>query len=237
MSGAVSKPARSVTDGVEAVVFDLDGVLIDSEGVWNAARKEVALQRGGRWPPEAQRAMMGMSSTEWSAYMHDRLAVAMSPEKISGTVVARLAELYREHLPLIPGARETVIRLARVWPLALASSANRPLIELVLELAELRGCFVATVSSEEVRRGKPAPDVYLEAARRIDVPPVRCAAVEDSSNGLRSAAAAGMVIFAVPNREFPPAEDALALAADVLYSIAQLTPDRVRSAAAKALSS
>lgn len=213
------------------MIFDLDGVLVESEGAWNDARKDIALANGGRWPSEAQRAMMGMSSTEWSAYMHDELGVALAPAEISDAVVARLAELYRKHLPLLPGARETVIALARDWPLALASSANRPIIELVLELAGLTRCFAATVSSEEVPRGKPAPDVYLESARRIGIAPTRCAAVEDSSNGLRSAAAAGMVVFAVPNREFPPSADALALATDVLDSIAQLTPERVRSVA------
>jgi HAD superfamily hydrolase (TIGR01509 family) len=181
--------------------------------------------------------MMGMSSTEWSAYMHEELGVSMSAADISETVVARLAELYRQQLPLIPGAREAVVGLAGVWPLALASSANRPIIDLVLELAKLKECFAATVSSEEVSRGKPAPDVYLASARRIGVPPAQCAAVEDSSNGLRSAAAAGMVVFAVPNREFPPAEDALALAADVLRSIAELTPDRVRRVGGRASSS
>jgi HAD superfamily hydrolase (TIGR01509 family) len=213
---------------VEAVVFDLDGVLVESEAIWNAARRDVALEHGGRWPPDAQRAMMGMSSTEWSAYMHEQLDVAMAPEEISKTVVGRLAELYRDHLPLIPGARKTVLDLASVWPLGLASSANRPIIELVLELAGLTDSFLATVSSEEVPSGKPAPDVYLEAARRLRAPAERCAAVEDSSNGLRSAAAAGMTVFAIPNRDFPPSEDALALAAEVLESITELTPERVR---------
>jgi HAD superfamily hydrolase (TIGR01509 family) len=212
---------------VEAVVFDLDGVLVESERVWNAARRDIALAHGGRWPPDAQRAMMGMSSTEWSMYMNEQLGVAMAPEQISETVVERLAELYRSHLPLIPGARETVLDLSAVWPLGLASSANRPIIELVLELAGLEDCFAATVSSEEVARGKPAPDVYAETARHLDVSAERCAAVEDSSNGLRSAAAAGMTVFAVPNKEFPPSEDALALAADVLESITQLTRERV----------
>ena len=217
---------------VAAVIFDLDGVVIDSEGVWNAARREVTLEHGGRWPDEAQRVMMGMSSTEWSAYMHEELGVAMSPEDISDTVVARLRELYSEKLPLIEGAREVVLGLAREWPLGLASSANRSIIELVLELAGLGTAFAATVSSEEVPRGKPAPDVYVEAANRLDVEPPDCAAVEDSSNGLRSAAAAGMTVFAVPNREFPPADDALALAAEVLDSIAELTPARVRALSA-----
>lgn len=213
------------------VIFDLDGVLIDSEGVWNAARKHVALEHGGRWPAEAQREMMGMSSREWSRYMHDRLGVSLSPEAISQTVVSRLGQLYRRHLPLLDAARETVISLAAEWPLALASSANRPIIDLVLDLAGLAGCFTATVSSEEVPHGKPAPDVYREAARRLGVAPAGCAAVEDSANGIRSAAAAGMTVIAVPNREFPPGEDALALADDVLDSLAGLTPDRVRAAA------
>jgi HAD superfamily hydrolase (TIGR01509 family) len=177
--------------------------------------------------------MMGMSSTEWSSYMHAELGVAMPAEQISVTVVSRLEGLYRESLPLLPGARDAVMRVAREWPLALASSANRPIIELVLELAGLEPCFGATVSSEEVARGKPAPDVYLEAARKLGVPPARCAAVEDSSNGLRSAAAAGMTVFAVPNREFPPAGDALGLAADVLGSITELTPERIRRAPAR----
>jgi HAD superfamily hydrolase (TIGR01509 family) len=220
---------------IGAVIFDLDGVLIDSEAVWNTARREVALEHGGRWPSDAQRVMMGMSSTEWSSYMHDELGVAMPARQISATVVSRLKGLYRESLPLLPGAREVVIRVAREWLLALASSANRPIIELVLELAGLEPYFAATVSSEEVPRGKPAPDVYLEAARKLGVPPARCAAVEDSSNGLRSAAAAGMTVFAVPNREFPPGADALDLAADVLGSITELTPERIRRALARRL--
>ena len=212
---------------IGAVIFDLDGVLIDSERVWNAARREVALRHGGRWPPNAQREMMGMSSTEWSSYMHNELGVPLPPNQISSNVVSRLEELYRKRLPLIPGGLEAVGALAEVWPLGLASSANRPIIELVLDLAGMDSLFSATVSSEEVARGKPAPDVYLEAARRVGVPADSCAAVEDSSNGLRSAAAAGMTVVAVPNREFPPSDDALALADDVLDSLPQLTPGRI----------
>jgi HAD superfamily hydrolase (TIGR01509 family) len=212
---------------IAGVIFDLDGVLVDTEGVWNAARRQVALRHGGRWPDDAQGAMMGMSSTEWSRYMHEELGVALPPAEISDDVAARLEELYRTHLPLLPGVRETVISFARVWPLGLASSANRPIIDLVLDLAGLKDQFAATVSSEEVPHGKPAPDVYLEAARRLDAAPQGCVAVEDSANGIRSAAAAGMAVIAVPNREFPPSADALALADDVLDSLAQLSPDRV----------
>jgi HAD superfamily hydrolase (TIGR01509 family) len=218
----------------EAVIFDLDGVLIDSEGVWNETRREVALAAGGHWAPDAQRAMMGMSSTEWSKYMHEQLGVGLEPQRISATVAARLLEHYRASVPLLPGAREAVRALADVWPLGLASSANRPVIETVLELAGLAEAFTATVSSEEVPSGKPAPDVYLECARRLGTAPRACVAVEDSSNGLRSAATAGMSLVAVPNREFPPDAEALALAGEVVASLAELTPALVREAGSRA---
>ena len=214
---------------VAAVVFDLDGVLVDSEAVWDAARREVTLEHGGSWPDDAQRRMMGMSSKEWSAYLHDELGVELAPAEISDRVVERLRRHYEQDLPLLPGARQVVLALAAEWPLGLASSANRPIIDLVLRLADLEQAFRATVSSEEVPDGKPAPDVYLEAARRLGVEPGDCVAVEDSSNGLRSAAAAAMTVVAVPNREFPPADDALELADVVLDSLSELTPDRVRA--------
>ncbi len=175
-----------------AVVFDLDGVIVDSEHVWDEIREELARERGGRWHPGAQRDMMGMSSTEWSRYMHDTIGLAESPEEISAEVVRRLQARYREDLPLIPGAVEAVRRLGARWPLGLASSSNREVIDLVLDLAGLADAFAATVSSEEVAHGKPAPDVYLEAARRLGADPRDCVAVEDSHNGIRSAKAAGM---------------------------------------------
>jgi HAD superfamily hydrolase (TIGR01509 family) len=210
-----------------AVIFDLDGVLIDSETVWDEARRELVERSGGTWRDEAQRAMMGMSSVEWSRYMSDELGVPMSADAISTAVVTSLEDRYRERLPLIAGAREAVMRLAGRWRLGLASSANRSIIDLVLREAELAECFEATVSSEEVARGKPAPDVYLEAARRLASDPVRCVAVEDSSNGLRAAAAAGMLVIAIPNGAFPPDSDALALADVVLESIDGLDPELV----------
>jgi HAD superfamily hydrolase (TIGR01509 family) len=210
---------------IDAVVFDLDGVLVDSEQLWAAAREQLVRERGGTWRENATRAMMGMSSREWSRYMHDELQVDLAPEAISSEVVARLERLYRERLPLLPGASEAVAAMHARWPLGLASSANREIIELVLELAELGRLFAATVSSEEVPRGKPAPDVYLETARRLGVRPDRCAAVEDSSNGLRSAAAAGMTVVAVPNPHFPPEEDTLRLAAIVIESLNELRPE------------
>jgi HAD superfamily hydrolase (TIGR01509 family) len=210
---------------IEAGVFDLDGVLVDSEHVWDAARKELAAERGRPWPEQATRDMMGMSSLEWSRYMHEVVGLPEPPEEISAEVVRRLEEIYRRELPLIDGAAEAVKRVAERWPLGLASSSNRELIDLVLELSGLARYFRVTVSSEEVPRGKPAPDVYLEAARRLGVASASCAAVEDSENGIRSAKAAGMYVLAIPNLVFPPAEDALALADDVLTSIEELTPE------------
>jgi HAD superfamily hydrolase (TIGR01509 family) len=212
---------------IEAVVFDLDGLLLDSEQVWDDAREQLAKERGGRWHDQAQKDMMGMSSTEWSRYMHDRIGLPEPPEEINREVVDRLEGIYREHLPAIPGAREAVERLAARWPLGLASSSNRELIDLALELLGVKHLFAATVSSEEVARGKPAPDVYLEVARRLGVDPTHAAAVEDSTNGILSAKAAGMRVLAIPNRHFPPGEDALAQADVVLDSLADLTPEAV----------
>jgi HAD superfamily hydrolase (TIGR01509 family) len=212
---------------IEAVVFDLDGVLLDSEQVWDEVREELVKERGGRWHEQAQTEMMGMSSVEWSRYMHDELDLPEPPEEISAEVVQRLDEVYRKRLPLIDGAREAVERLAARWPLGLASSSNREVIDLVLDLSGLARYFRVTVSSEEVPRGKPAPDVYLEAARGLGVPPERCAAVEDSHNGIRSAKAAGMRVIAIPNQHYPPGEEALALADVTLGSLAELTPSIV----------
>jgi HAD superfamily hydrolase (TIGR01509 family) len=214
---------------IEAVVFDLDGVLVDSEHVWDEARRELAAERGGRWHEGASRDMMGMSSVEWSRYMRDEIGLGEPPEEISAEVVRRLEDFYRRELPLIEGSVEAVDRLAARWPLALATSSNRELIDLVLELSGLAPRFRVTVSSEEVPRGKPAPDVYLEAARRLGVVSERCAAVEDSENGIRSAKAAGMRVLAIPNRDYPPDPEALRLADEVLESIAELTPERVEN--------
>jgi len=210
---------------IDAVVFDLDGVILDTEELWDDVREALARERGGRWSDQAQADMMGMSSKEWSRYMHDALGLAEPPEEISREVVQRMLDRYAQRLPLIDGAVEAVERLAAHWPLGLASSSNRELIDRALEVSGLDGYFRETVSSEEVERGKPAPDVYLEAARRLGVEPTRCAAVEDSASGIRSAHAAGMRVVAIPNRAFPPPADALALAAVALSSIRDLKPE------------
>jgi HAD superfamily hydrolase (TIGR01509 family) len=217
-----------------AVVFDLDGVLMDSEQRWNGAKEELVREAGGRWRDDAPTVMMGMSSHEWAAYLRDDLGVPLDVGAISRDVVRRMEDGYRRELPLLPGATEAVRALAARWPLGLASSSNREVIDLVLELAGFADAFRVTVSSEEVERGKPAPDVYLAAARGLGVDPSRCVAIEDSSNGLRAAAAAGMAVIAVPNPHYAPDTDALALAAARVAVVGEITPALVERVAGAA---
>ena len=214
---------------IAAVVFDLDGVIVDSEQVWDDVREQYVREVGGTYSESATRDMMGMSSVEWSRYMAEALGVPGSPEEINAAIVQRMLERYGEAPPLIPGAVEAVRRCAARWPIAVASSSNPELIEVVLDAAGLHDVIPVVVSSQEVARGKPAPDVYLEAARRLGVDPRTCAAVEDSHNGIRSAKAAGMRVIVIPNPHFPPDEQALEHADVVLRAIAELTPEAIES--------
>ncbi len=208
-----------------AVVFDLDGVLVSTEEVWDRVREDLARERGGRWAPDAHATMMGMSTPEWTAYMHDDLGVPMPPEEIAAEVERRLVARYEQDLPLLPGAADAVRALAAALPLGVASSSTPGLIAAVLRIAGLTQCFRATVSSQEVPRGKPAPDVYLRALELLGAAPGESVAVEDSGAGIRAAAAAGMRVLAIPNTVYPPSEADLALAAAVRPGIAGLTPD------------
>jgi HAD superfamily hydrolase (TIGR01509 family) len=212
---------------IEAVVFDLDGVLIDSEPVWEEVRRGLVAERGGHWAPDAQRRLMGMSTQEWARYLSEDLGVGLPPGEVAALVVDRMAARYRERIPFLPGAVDAVHRLAAGWPLGLASSAPAVLIETVLQAAGLRSYFKVTMSTEQVPHGKPAPDIYLTVTARLGVPPSSSAAVEDSSNGLRSAAAAGLHVIAIPHPKYPPDPDALAAASLVLPSLADLTPAAV----------
>ena len=216
---------------IDAVAFDLDGVLVDSEPTWTAVRRAFVLANGGHWPDGADRRMMGMATLEWAAYLHDELGVPLPEAVIAERVVADMAARVGDHPPLLPGAVEAVQRLARRWPLALASSSPSALIDRTLDGADLRACFRVTLSTEEVGAGKPAPDVYLEVARRLGIPPGRWAAVEDSTNGLRAARAAGMRVVAVPTRSYPPEPDELARADAVIASLDDLTETVIDPAA------
>jgi HAD superfamily hydrolase (TIGR01509 family) len=227
---AGTAPKLQFAPVIDAVVFDLDGVLLQSEEVWDTVRERYVRQRGGRYDEQVQRSMMGMSAPEWSRFLHEEAGVPDEPDEINRDVVELMLEAYRRGLPLLPGAADAVRRTAASFPLGLASSSNREVFEAVLELAGLTHCFRATVSSEEVERGKPAPDVYLEAAQRLAIEPERCAAVEDSHAGIRSAKAAGMRVVAIPNATYPPDEEALGLADEVVESLDDLTPERIEGA-------
>ena len=209
---------------IKAVVFDLDGILVQSEELWDAARRELAQSHGIEWPDDATDAMMGMSSKEWSKYVHDEVGVPDPPEEINRKVLAWVEDRYRSDLPWIPGAREAVKRMAARFPLGLATSSNREIIDLVMEVGQFSDLIQVTVSSEEVERGKPAPDVYLEVMKRMQVDPNNTAAIEDSTNGLLAAHNAGMRVIAIPNDAHPPAEKGLEVADVVLESIEDLQP-------------
>lgn len=215
---------------IEAVVFDLDGVIIDTEQVWEQVRRGYVAECGGTWQPDSQQRLMGMSTGEWSRYLSEDLGVGREPAEVAREVLARMAQRYGTALPLIPGAVSAVRRLGARYRLALASSSARVLIDQVLASAGIADAFESTMSTEEVPAGKPAPDVYLATVRRLGVPAVRCAAVEDSSNGLRSAAAAGLFVVAVPHPVYPPAPDALALADKVITTLDDLTPEALTPA-------
>jgi HAD superfamily hydrolase (TIGR01509 family) len=216
---------------IETVVFDLDGVLVDSEPVWEEVRRDLVAERGGHWAPDAQRRLMGMSTQEWARYLGEDLGVGLPPEEVAALVIDRMAARYRERIPFLPGAVDAVRRLAGTWPLGLASSAPAMLIETVLDAAGLSSYFQVTMSTEQVPHGKPAPDIYLAVTARLGVSPSRGTAVEDSSNGLRSAAAADLHVIAIPHPRYPPDPDALALASLVLPTLADLTPEAVTTLA------
>ncbi len=220
-------PGGPETTVPEAVVFDLDGVLIDSEPVWEEVRRSFVAEHGGRWQPDSQRRLMGMSTAEWSRYLSEELGVGLPPREVATAVIDRMADRYRESLPLLPGAVDAGRRLAPAWRLGLASSSPPRLIRLVLERAAIAELFKAVGSTEDVERGKPAPDVYLAVTSRLDVQPRRCVAVEDSTNGLRSALAAGLRVVAVPRPEYPPDPETLARVDRVLGGLDELTPEVV----------
>ena len=216
---------------VDSVVFDLDGVLIDSERVWEEVRRAFVADGGGRWMPDTQRRLMGMSTGEWARYLSEELGVRMTPDEVARGVVERMDERYARDLPLLPGAVEAVRRMGARWPLGLASSSPPEIIRMVLDRAGLAGAFGAVASSDEVAAGKPAPDVYLLAAARLGKPPASSVAIEDSSNGFRSAAAAGYHVVAIPQPAYPPDPEALSLASVRLDNLDELTPELVEGLA------
>jgi HAD superfamily hydrolase (TIGR01509 family) len=205
---------------MDAVIFDLDGVLVDSERIWDEVRRAVVAEHGGTWRDEATRAQQGMSTPEWARYLVEELGAQLTPPEIATIVVKRMAARYAERPPLIDGAVDVVREVAKRWPVAIASSSPVILIKGFLDVTGLP--VGAAVSSEQVGAGKPAPDVYLRAAELLGVAPADCAAVEDTTNGLRSALAAKMAVYAVPNPHFPPDPEVLEQATAVVAKITDL---------------
>jgi HAD superfamily hydrolase (TIGR01509 family) len=208
---------------VKTIIFDMDGVIVDSDEAWASTRRAVAERHGGRWHDGAERAMQGVSTAEWIDYMVGDLGVDLAPDDLREHVVAELQRRYRDHPPLLPGAVETVRSLAQAGRrLGLASGSPQTLIDAVLAAGAIADAFAVTLSADEVERGKPSPDVYLEAAARLGVEPATCLAVEDSTNGIRAAVAAGMEVYAVPNRHAPPDAEALALPSRCAQTLPEL---------------
>lgn len=218
----------------EAVIFDLDGVLVDTEIWWDEVRQAFARDHGRPWTPEDRASVMGANSRQWSETMADRLHLALAPVEIERAIVEGMVERWH-NAPLIPAIRhadQVVRRVADRWPVALASSAHSDVIRAALEAMALNDVFRVVVSSDEVSHGKPAPDVYLETARRLGVDPARCLVVEDSLNGVLAGKAAGMTVVLIPNESIPPAPGASDAADVVLASIDELNPEALGSIAA-----
>ena len=208
---------------IEAVVFDLDGVLVDSEPVWEQVRRGLVAERGGHWAPDAQRRLMGMCTPEWAGYLSEDLGVGLPPDEVAAAVIDRMAARYTEHVPLMDGAVDAVRRFAARWPLGVASSSPPRLIETVLRSAGLRACFRAVMSTEQVARGKPAPDIYLAVTAALGFPPPGCAAAAERSPLEESSTAA--------QPRNPPHPDALARASLVRANLAELSTDAVAALA------
>lgn len=221
-------PLRS---SIEAVIFDLDGVLIDSEEWWDQIRHGLAIENDIEWPSDATRLMQGMSTQEWSAYLADTVGIPGNAAAVASTVISKMAQRYAAELPLIPGAVDAVKNIAAHWPVAIASSSPRQLIDVVLAESGLSDVVRTSMSTEECAAGKPSPIVYQSVVQRLGSTPARTVGVEDSSNGLRSASAARLIVVAVPNPTYPPASDAQALPDAVVNNLTELTPEFVANLA------
>jgi HAD superfamily hydrolase (TIGR01509 family) len=213
---------------IRAVIFDMDGVIVDSEPVWNSTRVELVGAHGRTWNEGLQRACMGRSTLEWAEIMRERVPLPMTTVEVMDEMRRRMIEAYEAHLPVLPGAVEAVRRMAGAFTVAMASGSMTALIDHVLIATGLDRVIPVVVHGDTIARGKPAPDIYLEAARRLGVPPGECAGVEDSANGLRSLRAAGMRAVAVPSVGYPLPAEALSLADLRVATLDDLTEDAVR---------
>ncbi|HEX7587278.1 MAG TPA: HAD family phosphatase [Anaerolineae bacterium] len=214
---------------IEAIVFDLDGLLVDSEPHWNEARRQIAAERGIEWNRDDLQVCMGVSTLTWAKYMIRRLNLDQSPDQVISRMIGAMQALYARQIPYLPGAIEAVDCAARLGPTGLASGSHRSLIDIVIADAPLRGKFQAVVCADEVPAGKPAPDVYLQAARELGVQAENCVCLEDSANGILAGKSAGMQVIAVPDHRLPPSQEILRQADVVLASLNEFNIEVIHS--------
>ena len=212
---------------IEAVIFDMDGLLVDTNPAWTSARAWMAREAGQTWGPEDDQAVMGVSTQEWADYQIERLGLSLTRDEVAAAIIDRMVQTYRDGIPWLPGAIEAVDMAASRYRVGLASGSPPELIEAVTSDDAVRGSFEVIVSADEIGPGKPAPDVYLATAERLGVDPGACVCLEDSANGIRSGVAAGMQVIAVPDAGFRPPDDVLAQAQLVLEDLTNLTPERL----------
>jgi HAD superfamily hydrolase (TIGR01509 family) len=214
---------------IKAVIFDMDGVLVESETYWWKSRVEFAAEIGKAWTDADHRRAMGRSTIEWAELMKERLEIDMSLEAIIEDVKSRVMAHYEEHMPSRPYALEAVAGIAREFRVGLASGSPTVLINHVLRLTGLDQVFETVVYGDEIPNGKPAPDSYLHALKVMGVAPDEAAGIEDSSAGVRALVNAGMYTVGAPMPEFPLPADIVALCDRVIVSLDQFTPELVRS--------
>jgi len=213
---------------IEAIIFDMDGLLVDSEPVWDNARYGMATEAGKTWNADDHKAVMGVSTEEWVTYMIHRLELTISPKEVQDEIVQRMIQMYQERIPYLPGAVEAVTLAAQIYPTALASGSHRSLIDIVTQDTPMQGKFQVILSADEVGAGKPSPDVYLETAHRLGIPPEQCLCLEDSGNGILAGVRAGMKVIAVPDPRFAPKQEILNQAHLVLNSLTEFSLDTLK---------
>ena len=222
-AGHVTTARADLVAGIDAVLFDLDGVLVDTEPWWHEVRVAWAAGHGRSWGMDDSHLCMGLNSREWSEVMRERAGVAEPRLAIEEAIVAALVARYASRpVPLVANAPAAAARIAARVPVAIASSGHPAVIRAAVDASGLASIFSTIVSSDDVPRGKPAPDVYLEAARRLGVSPARCLVIEDSRNGVLAGRAAGARVILVPNLSMPPGPGVAEMADAVLERLSDL---------------
>lgn len=203
----------------------MDGLLIDSEPVWNAARSQMAAEHGVSWTRDDHFNVMGVSTVEWIQYMVDRIGLTMPPDQVEETVIGHMVAMYEDGIPFRPHAVEKVQWMASLYPSCIASGSPRQLIDIVAQDRRIAPYLEFTLAADEVGRGKPHPDIYLETARRLGIEPQHCLCIEDSPFGILSGARAGMKVIGIPDPEMPLSAEQSQHAHLILRSLAHLTPE------------